>query len=162
MLTIIGKQISDHEDTVILNVAHQFGQNKLCLGDSDLDELKKVVAQNVKQINKHKFKYCARIREYMNHTYTIVHKRPLPDHMRIENQGDKKKNKSDQLNFESDDTKMRDQNQKSWTPNPTHKKGHKGGSFGNGYGSGGGYPNSNRWNKHSARGRYSKGQMLQR
>ena len=36
-LTIIGKQISDHEDTVILKVDPQFGQNRLASGDYNLN-----------------------------------------------------------------------------------------------------------------------------
>ena len=41
-LAIIGKQISDHEETVILKVDPQFGQNRLSSGDYSLDNLKKV------------------------------------------------------------------------------------------------------------------------
>ena len=97
-LTIIGKQISYHEDTVILKVDPQFGQNRLASGDNKLDDLKKVVAQNVNQINKHKFKYCSRIREYVEHTHATAHKRPLPDHMR-QPEVNNKKQKIDQLQF---------------------------------------------------------------
>jgi len=156
LLTVIGKQISDHEDTVISKVAPQFGQNKLSQGDYDLDELKMVVAHNAKQIDKHKFRYCARIREYVEHTYTIVHKRSLPDHMRVEHQGDKKKSKTDQLSFESEAQK-KENNQASSSPNPNHKNNNKGGPFGNGYGRGTGQYNSNRWNHYPARGKNSKG-----
>ena len=100
-LTIIGKQISDYEDTILLKVAPQFGQNKLVTGDYDLDSLKSVVAQNVQQIAKHKFKYCSRIREYIEHTYRTVHRRELPDHMQ-EEKIKSKKQKTEQLNFDSE------------------------------------------------------------
>ena len=152
MLTVIGKQVSDYEDTIISKVAPQFGQNKLSTGDYDLDELKMVVAHNIKQIDKHKFRYCARIREYVEHTYTIVHRRSLPDHMLPDHQGDKKRNKTDQLNFEADAQKRERE-----SPNPNHKNNNKGGPFGNGYGRGRRQDNSNRWNNYPARGKNSKG-----
>jgi len=137
-LTIIGKQISDHKDTVILKAYPQFGQNRLASGDYKLDDLKKVVAQNVNQINKHKFKYCSRIRECVEHTHDTVHKRPLPDHMR-QQEVNNKKQKTDQLNFDSE-PKTEKSISKSWSPNPNQRKSHTGGPFKHGCGRGGDTP----------------------
>ena len=156
LLAIIGKQISDYEEGVLLKVAPEFGENKLSLGNYDLDRLKRFVAENVMQVTKHKFKYCSRIRQYVQHTYNVQHNRPLPDHMLEEHMAPKKKHKSDQLNFESE-TKTNGFQHKSWSPNPNQKKGRPYGPFGSGYGRGLGNYKPNRWNHSPSKGKYGKG-----
>ena len=153
-LTIIGKQISDYEDTILLKVdPASFGQNKLVTGDYDLNDLKSVVAQNIQQIDKHKFKYCSRIREYVEHTYREVHGRQLPDHM-LDKPVKAKKQKTDQLNFDSE-PKAHDPKPKWASNNKT--KDHRGGPFRSSYGRGKGHYNPNQWNHHPGKGKWSKG-----